>query len=347
MDNLEKLIADLNKKSKNSVRFGEPDFTDIPRIPMNNVNLEYLFRGGLPENIMYELYGNPSCGKSLLAYSMLAEWQKKEENKERKAVIFDYETSHTDKWATTLGVDMNKVIIWQPMNNESAEELFDIIIQFADTGEIGFMILDSVGSLVPKARKNKDSFEEKIMGGIAAPLTDFVNEFNSRRTKYGITFVAINQIREDFQNQYSKGNSPGGKAFKHHCGIRLVLSACEYFDYKGNTCSQYSDAAGHHIAIVVEKNKVTTNDRKRTTITFRYTSGIDNFRDNIDFAVLHGFIKGSGAWYEIVDYTTGEVLPKKLNGMKQVYEFYKTNEDQYISLYNKLREFVKEENDGI
>ena len=347
MNSLEKLISDLNKKSNNSVRFGEPDFTDIPRIPMNNVNLEYLFRGGMPENIMYELYGNPSCGKSLLAYTMLAEWQKKPENKDRKAIVFDYETSHSDKWATKLGVDMNKVLIWKPMNNESAEELFDIIIQFADTGEIGFMILDSIGSLVPKSRKNKDSFEEKIMGGVAAPLTDFVNEFNSRRTRYGITFIAINQIREDFDNSYSKGKSPGGKAFKHHCGIRLVLSACEYFDYKGNTCSQYSDAAGHHILIVVEKNKVTANDRKRTTITFRYTTGIDNFKDNIDFAILHGFIKGSGAWYEITDYTTGEVLPKKLNGVKQVVDFYTENTEQYEALVRVMEEKIKEDSDGI
>lgn len=344
MSNLEKLIADLNKKSANSVLYGEQDFSDIPRIPIGNMNIQYLFRGGMPENIMYELYGNPSCGKSALAYTMLGFWQKKPENKDRKAVIFDYESSHTDRWATTLGVDMSKVIVWRPMNNESAEELFDIINQFADTGEIGFMILDSIGSLVPKARKNKDSFEDKIMGGIAAPLTEFVNDFNWRRCRYKITFIAINQIREDFNDSYSKGSSPGGKAFKHHCGIRLVLSAGDYFDYKGSSCSRYSDAAGHHIIIVVEKNKETINDRKRATLTFRYLSGIDNFEDNINFAVLHGFIKGSGAWYELVDYITGEVLPKKLNGMKQVCEYYRNNEEQYNALVEKMIEYVKGEN---
>lgn len=343
MSNLEKLIAEINKKNNNSIRFGSPDLTDIPRIPVENINLMYLFRGGLPENIMYEFYGNPSCGKTLMAYTVLAAWQKKPENADRKAMIFDYEGSHTDRWATKLGVDMNKVIVWKPMNNESAEELFDVILKFADTGEIGFMILDSVGSLVPKARKNKDSFEDKIMGGIASSLTDFVNEFNSRRCLHKITFIAINQMREDFDNSYSKGKSPGGKAFKHHCGIRLNFSACEYFDYKGDSCSQYSDAAGHHILIVVEKNKETINDRKRATVTFRYQTGIDNFQDNIDFAVLHGYIKGSGAWYELVDYSTGEVIPKKVNGMKQVYNYYRENEDQYKSMLDKMIESVMED----
>lgn len=340
--NLEKLIADMRKKGS-SIRMGIADYSDIPRIPFEDMNMMYLFRGGMPENIMYELYGNPSSGKSALAYTMLAYWQKKEENKNRKAVIFDYEGSHDDRWATKLGVDMNNVIVWTPINNESAEELFDIINDFADTGEIGFMILDSIGSLVPKNRKDKDSFEEKTMGGIASSLTDFVNDFNWRRCRYKITFVAINQIREDFKDTYSKGNSPGGKAFKHHCGIRLNLSAGDYFDYKGSSCSRYSDAAGHHIIIVVEKNKVTTNDRKRATLTFRYLSGIDTFQDNIEFAVLHGFIRGSGAWYEIVDYETGEVLGKKLNGMKQVYEYYRNNTPKYEALLKKMEEYVKGE----
>lgn len=342
MSNLEKLIADISKKYPKSIRTGEPDYSDIPRIVIPNMNLEYLFRGGFPENIMYEFYGDPSSGKSMLAYTLLGYWQKKPENKNRKAVIFDYETSHTDRWATTLGVDMNNVIVWQPMNNESAEELFDVILQFADTGEVGFMMLDSVGSLVPKARKTKDSFEDKIMGGIAAPLTDFVNEFNSRRSKFGITFVAINQKREDFKDQYSKGNSPGGKAFKHHCGIRLNFSSTDYFDYKGSSCSRYSDAAGHHVLMVVEKNKETTNDRKRALVTFRYLTGIDNFDDNIEFAILHGFIKGSGAWFEITDYETGELLPKKLNGKKQVIDYYKNNPDKYDKLIEVMEKYVKE-----
>lgn len=342
MSNLEKLIAELNKKGQKTVRFGEADYSDIPRIVIPNMNLEYIFRGGFPENIMYEFYGAPSSGKSMLAYTLLGYWQKKPENKDRKAVIFNYEGSHNDRWATLLGVDMNNVIVWTPMNNESAEEMFDIINKFADTGEIGFMILDSVGSLVPKARKEKDSFEDKIMGGIAAPLTEFVNVFNAKRCRHNITFVAINQLREDFKDSYSKGSSPGGKAFKHHCGVRLNLSACDYFDYKGSSCSRYSDAAGHHIVIVVEKNKETTNDRKRASITFRYLSGIDNFEDNIEFAILHGFIKGSGAWYEITDFETGEVLPKKLNGMKQVSEYYKSNPDKYDKLIEVMEDYIKE-----
>lgn len=342
MSNLEKLIADLNKKSKDSVRFGQEDLSDVPRIPMENARLEYLFRGGFPEGSMYELYGQPSGGKTVLGYTILKNWQKLLHNRDRKAVLFDYECSHTDRWATTLGVDMKNVIVWRPMSGESAEELFNIIRDFAKTGEVGFMMLDSVGSLVPKNRKDKD-FEEKTMGGVAAPLTDFVNSFNPLMSRYNITFVAINQLREDFNDTYSKGKSPGGKAFKHHCDIRLNLSAGEYFDHKGDSCSRYSDASGHHITIVVEKNKKTPNDRKKTTVTFNYLSGIDDFKDNIEFAVIYGLIRGSGAWYEIVDFETGELLGKKLNGMKQVFEYYRTNPEKYAALVKKLNEFVRGE----
>lgn len=344
MSNFEKLIADLNKKCANTVVFGGADLTEVPKIPMNNIQLDYLFRGGFPEGKLYEFYGPPSSGKTVMSYKLLSEWQKLPQNKDRRAIIFDYEDSHTDRWATTLGVNMDKekgnVIIWRPMSGESAEDMFDLMCKFADTGEIGFIILDSVGALVSKARKDKKSFEEKTMGGIAGSLTDFINEFNWRINRYNITFVAINQLREEFDNPNSKGKSPGGKAFKHNCGIRLFFSAGEYFDYKGDGCSRYSDAAGHHITLAVEKNKLTINDRKKASITFRYLSGIDDFQDNIEFAVLHGFIRGSGAWYEIIDYSTGEVLPKKINGMKNVIEFFKNNMDMYDAMYKKMREYV-------
>ena len=341
---LEKLIADINKNGLESVRMGVGTAPlNIRRFDVENLYLAYLFRGGMPDSVMYELYGNPSCGKSVLAYFMLACWQKMPENKDRYAAIFDNESTHDDGWAATLGVDMSRVILWQPKNNESAEELFDIIIKFADTGDIGFMILDSIGSLVPKARKDKKSFEEKTMGGVAAALTDFVNDFNSRRASKHITFVAINQMREDFDNQYSKGRSPGGKAFKHHCGIRLVLSDGDYFNIKGEGCSKYADPAGFHIIIVVEKNKVTVNDRKRTTLTFRFVSGIDCLQDNVDFAVAHGYIGGAGAWYEVTDYETGEVLPKKINGLKNLYSYFQENPSKLEAMVKHIMNELKEE----
>lgn len=344
MTSLEKLIDDLNRKSPDTVRFGNQDFSEVPRIPSGNARIDWLFRGGFPENRTIELFGPESAGKTLIMYRILREWQKLPHNKDRKAVIFDYECSHDDRWATLQGVDMSNVIIWRPQNNESAEEVFDTINKFADTKEIGFIALDSIGSLVPSSRRDKDSFEDKIMGGISAPLTEFINDFNWRLSAYKITFVAINQIREDMNSSYANiGKTPGGKAMKHGCSLRLYVSAGDYFDYNGKSCSQNSDAAGHHINLIVKKNKFSPNDRKRTSITFKYLTGIDDFTDNIEFAVLNGLIKGSGAWYEITDYETGEILPKKLNGLKQVYEYYRENENQYKLLLEKLDEVIKED----
>lgn len=343
MVSLEKLVADLNKKSPNSARVGDCDYTDIPRIPAANARIEWLFRGGFPENRTIELFGPESAGKTLIMYRILREWQKLPHNKDRKAAIFDYECSHDDRWATLQGVDMKRVIVWTPQNNESAEELFDIMKQFADTKEVGFIVLDSIGSLVPSQRRDKDSFEDKIMGGISAPLTEFINDFNWRLSAYKITFVAINQMRDDMNSSYATlGKTPGGRAMKHGCSLRLHVSAGDYFDYNGKSCSQNSDAAGHHINLIVKKNKFSANDRKRTSITFRYLTGIDDFTDNIEFAVMCGLIRGSGAWYELTDFETGELLPKKLNGLKQVSEYYHENENQYKLLLEKLSEIIRE-----
>lgn len=337
----EELIAKYNKKMPGTLRVGNQDYTDIPRIPFGNANFEWLLRGGIPQNRFVELFGPEGSGKTLLMYRFLREWQKIPENKKRMAMIFDYECSHDDRWATIQGVDMSRVVVWRPQNNESAEETFDIIKEFADTKEFGFMALDSVGALVPKNRKDKGSYEDKTMGGLSAPLTDFINDFNWRLSSYKITFIFINQLRDDFGNQYSVGKSPGGRALRHAGSIKLFISACEYFDEKGNSCSQYANPAGHHIQVVVTKNKISPGDRKRKTITFKYLTGIADMVDNIEFGILSGLIKGSGAWYELADYETGEVLPKKLNGKRQVEQYFIDNPEKYNAYVEKILEIAR------
>ena len=62
----------------------------------------------------------------------------------------------------------------------------------------------------------------------------------------------------------------------------------------------------------------------------------DYMRDLIEVAIKYDIIKKSGAWFDIVDVETGEILQGKIHGQANVYELLETNEE----LLNKVQELV-------
>lgn len=61
------------------------------------------------------------------------------------------------------------------------------------------------------------------MGGIAASLTRFSKECVSILKRYKCTVIGINQLRDDMNNPYNLYSTPGGKAWKFLCSVRLFL----------------------------------------------------------------------------------------------------------------------------
>ena len=75
MSDLKDILSKLKKQGLNVVVSNEQDKV-IERITSGSIGLDRILGGGYPRGRITEIYGEPSCGKSIMAYLAIAEVQK-------------------------------------------------------------------------------------------------------------------------------------------------------------------------------------------------------------------------------------------------------------------------------
>jgi recombination protein RecA len=254
----------------------------------------------------------------------------------------DCENTFDDEWATTLGVDVDKLMFMAPQS-QSAEQIFEIVINLIETGELGLVVIDSFGSMMSQQAYDK-TMEDKTYGGIALALTQFSKKAEMFCAKTNCALIGINQIRDDMNSAYGGTTTTGGKAWKHHCSVRLSFSKGDHFDEKYAKVAKttYENPFGHQVQIRVEKTKICKPNRKLGFYTLEYENGINAMMDYIDVATKADIIKQAGAWFTFVDPVTGELVcdeegsPLKVQGQKNLPAFFKEHEE----LYTHIKEYA-------
>lgn len=208
---LDEIMKNVNKQQKEEIiTKGLSEFS-YQRIPFTSPRMNYCTFGGLPIGKLIEFYGEEHGGKTTTALDIIANYQNMFPEKE--VLFIDAENTLDVEWATKIGVDVDKLYIIQP-KSQSAEELFQIICDAVDTGEIGLWVLDSIGVLVSAQELDK-TMEDKTYGGISKPLTLFAKRIEQLMQRHKCTGIGINQVREDMNSQWGGTTTPGGKAWKH------------------------------------------------------------------------------------------------------------------------------------
>ena len=254
-----------------------------------------------------------------------------------KEILFvDAENTFDADWATKLGVDVDHLIILQP-KSQSAEEIFQIICDAVDTGELGLWVLDSLGMLMSKQELEKE-MDEKTYGGIAMALTKFSKRIEMLMQRHKCTGIGINQLREKIDSTWGGTDTPGGRAWKHVCSVRIQFSRGKFFDENGKDMSRNTgEPAGNYVMANATKNKTAPPTRHIGQYRIRYDIGIDYLADLVDVALLYGIIEQKGAWYKIIDIESGEIMKDNIQGISNVY-----NElDQDTNLLEQVEQLVE------
>lgn len=338
MSALDDVFAKINKEMKDEVCFkGSAQRLKFEMLPSGILAVDYATYGGLPMGRIHEFGGEQHSGKTLLSLAFVKSAQ--ELYPERKAIFVDAESRFDAKWAQKLGVDIDKLYIFNPMV-QSAEQIFDAILDFISTGEVSIIVLDSIGHLV-SGKVIDESIEKGNFGGIAASLTRFSNIATGLLAKHNTCMICLNQVREDLGSMYPVYSTPGGKAFKHACSTRLELRRGSFIDANGNDTSQSTEnPAGNRINFVIHKLSNASLDRKKGTFTLKYSDGIDLYGDLVEIAMKYDFITQAGAWYtcKIDDQ---EIF--KVAGKAKVIEVLKTNKETYDLIFNKCKEAFEQQ----
>ena len=341
------------------------------KIPFSSPLLNYSTYGGVPRGQITEFYGDPGGGKSSTSCD-LCKNAKKLFNKEyddtisqlrdrvsrgdkiarnelaeledrgpKKVLYIDLEHSFDTDWAHKLGIDTGDIDIMQPPD-VVAEDLLQMVQDIIETGEVGLVVLDSIPSLIPRQELEK-KYGERTVASLAGLLTVFFRKVVPLLKRYDCTMIVINQLRDNMDNPYVD-QTPGGKALKFYCSLRIKFKIGSPVDFLGNELpSNAENPAGYIVTAKIVKQKSAPWDRKNGSYYLMAQTGIEVEMDFAQLAVKkYGIISKAGAWFTITDPVTGEVLednigrPIKLNGMAKVLDFLKLNPDYF----ERLQKFI-------
>lgn len=337
MGNINQLFKEFNKKYKTEFCSQGVVPKICQRIPLSSKTVEYILYGGMPRGRVIELFGEEGSGKTALSLDVVANAQKlftQEFNDEVESLSniekptkqqatkllelrergplqvlwVDCENTFDEEWASIFGVNVPNLLFMAPQS-QSAEQIFEMVHQLIDTGEVGLCVIDSLGMMVSQQAYDK-SMEDKTYGGIAMALTIFSKKIEMVCAKTNCTLIGINQMRDklDAGSYGPTKTTPGGRCWKHTCSVRLELRKGELFDdqfkkVKNSTENPY----GHHVQISVAKTKVCKPNRKLGSYTFVYETGINPLADLVELLIKYDVISQGGAWFTFVNPETGEV----------------------------------------
>lgn len=365
------LFQQFNKQYKEELLTKGTVTHQCQRIPFSSPRANYILYGGIPRGRLTEFAGEENGGKTTTALDIVGnaqklfqhEWEDQinqlesiekpnktqitkllelRESGPKKVLWVDCENTFDDEWATRLGVDVDNLYFMAPQS-QSAEQIFEMVINLIDTGEFGLVVIDSYGSMMSQQAYDK-TLEDKTYGGIASALTQFSKKAEMYCAKTDCALIGINQLRENMNSMYGGTTTPGGKAWKHHCSVRLSFRKGDHFDEKYNKVAKttYENPFGHYVQINVEKTKICKPNRKLGCYTLEYDSGINTIMDYIDMGIRYDIIKQGGAWFSFVNSDTGELYcdeegsPIRVQGQRNLPEFLHNHED----VLNSIKSFV-------
>lgn len=160
-------------------------------IPSTSFSFNYASGiGGVAKGKVYDIYADPSAGKSTLAYDLIGQCQKKYGD---WALLLDKEDSYTATYGASLGIDNEKLII---INNksekiQSLENMYDILCAALESKKFGIIAVDSVTSFAPQS-KLEDS---AIMGVEARVNSDKMRKINNLMPKSNTALLLLRQSR--------------------------------------------------------------------------------------------------------------------------------------------------------
>ena len=321
-------------------------------LSLGSPSLDFCTYNSIPEGIFVEISGKESSGKTTLAFLMASDYIKKEKKKpieQRRHILFvDAEGTADPQWAlTSTGYDMNdqdiQTLYITPLG-QTAEQIFDMVIESVKSGQIGLIIFDSLVAIAPQQTAN-ESLEKKDMGIMAKVMADFVRRTTGLFNKFRTTFIGINGIIMNISGYGNPETTGGGEYWKRACSLRLKVKRGGYFDENGGDLSSNAESpAGHIIEVAVLKTKFCRWDRKLGRCHLNYVRGIDILQDTIEVATHFGMIEKTGGWYSFIDLNTGAYLSDangkqiKLNGANNVKKYFNEHLDFWKKIYDAVYE---------
>ena len=319
---LELTLGKLEKSYGKGVvmKLGDKVVEDIEAIPTGSIGLDTILGvGGYPRGRVVEIYGPESSGKTTLTIHDIAEVQKQG----GIAAFIDAEHAFDAGYASSLGVNIDNLLISQPDNGEQALEIADHLIS---SGAVDLVIVDSVAALTPKSEIEGEMGDSK-MGLHARLMSQALRKLTSTINKTGCTLIFINQLRMKIGVMFgSPETTTGGNALKFYSSVRLDIRRI-------GAIKNGDEVIGNRTRVKVVKNKVAP-PFKKVEFDIMFGKGVSRSGEVLDMAVDSDVVKKSGSWFSYEDTKLGQ-------GRDAVKTMLEDNPELMSELEEKIKESHK------
>ncbi len=274
------------------MKLGSDQVKKIPAISTGALSIDLaLGIGGVPKGRVIEIYGPESSGKTTLSLHIAAEAQKAG----GVAAFIDAEHALDPIYASSLGVDVDELLVSQPDTGEQALEIANMLI---DSEGVDVVVIDSVAALVPQAEIDGEMGQSHV-GLQARLMSQALRKLTSSINKTQTTVIFINQIREKIGVMWgSPETTSGGRALKFYASVRIDIRRIE-------TLKIGAEMIGNRVRAKIVKNKVAP-PFKEAQFDIMFGQGISREGSLLDVGVDHGIVRKAGAWFTYDEVQLGQ-----------------------------------------
>jgi recombination protein RecA len=318
----------------------------------NKFDTDILKIGGLPKGRIIEVSGPEGSGKSSLALRAAAVAQKNEPDK--FIGIADTEGTHTYDWLIANGINPEGC---QFIQSNTQEEVFSKVLAWIRTGLFSVVIIDSLANLMPQSlakgdwytmdKKTGEWTSSYAVGEFSRLCTNFAKQAVMPLAKTETTLIACNHLRAQIGGFSRPGmppptSTPGGYCFGYDTSLQLQTSkVCDLISPTG-------EFEGITTRVRVKRSKVPGGSGQSTDdsshLLFYAKNGLKKTEvfNTIDTAIRKNILVKAGAWYSLVDKSTGEII-KKFQGTENLRNSYLNGDDEFAQLVKMVEEDATED----
>ena len=290
---------------------------DVPVISTGSISLDSaLGIGGIPRGRITEIYGPEASGKTSLTLHIIAEAQKAG----GVAAFIDVEHALDPRYAQSLGVNLDDLLLSQPDTGEQTLEIAEVLIR---SGAVDVIVIDSVAAMVPKAELDGDmgdshmGLQARLMSQAMRKLTGAINKSNT-------ALIFINQIRMKIGVMFgTPETTTGGNALKFYSTVRMDIRRIA-------ALKDGDKVIGNRTRVKVVKNKLAPPFRD-CEFDIVFGKGISKTGDLLDLAVNHEIVNKSGTWFSYGETRIGQ-------GRENSRNFLNDNVDIRSEIETRLRD---------
>ena len=282
----ELIAAAINKAcGSESIRcWRSNDRSNVTATSTGNTAIDIMLGcGGLPRGRVTECFGPESSGKTTFCLTVIAHVQ----GTGGRAAFIDVEHALDPKYARTLGVKMEDLLVSQPDNGEHALRILESLLRL---NAVDVIVIDSVAALVPQSELSGEIGDVQP-GAQARLMSQAMRRITGVTARSNTIVIFTNQIREKIGVMYGNPETtPGGRALKFFASVRLDIRRKDTIkDSAGN-------AIGTRVRLKAVKNKVAP-PFKEAEVNMYFADGICEAASLLELALEYKVIEKKGSWY--------------------------------------------------